>query len=93
MEIFFDKYSFCYGVFESSNLIANVGMISMQLNSEKNQGFILDTLVWLPRNIEVKEYFQLLKEVKKKIISKSTMVIMWPNKNNFSTFGINKIQF
>ena len=38
----------------------------MQLNSEKNQGFILDTLVWLPRNIEVKEYFHnYLKRLKK----------------------------
>ena len=34
---FNDRYSFCYGVFRSSNLIANVGMKSMNLNNNKKQ--------------------------------------------------------
>ena len=88
---FFDKYSFCYGVFESSNLIANVGMVSMQSNSAKKPRIYSRHSSMVAKKYRGKGIFsQLLKEVKKKIISKSTMVIMWPNKNNFSTFGINK---
>ena len=30
---FSDRFSFCYGVFESSKLIANVGMVSIKLNN------------------------------------------------------------
>ena len=31
---FSDKFSFCYGAFESSKLIANIGMYSLQLNNK-----------------------------------------------------------
>ena len=34
---FSDKFSFCYGAFEASSLIANVGMISIKLNNNKNE--------------------------------------------------------
>ena len=88
---FLDRNSFCYGVFQSSNLIANVGMISMQLNSNKKLKIYSRHSSMVSNEYRGKGIFsQLLKEVKKKIISKSTMVIMWPNKNNFSFFEINK---
>ena len=34
---FNDKFSFCYGVFNSKKLIANVGMISMKLHNITNE--------------------------------------------------------
>ena len=34
---FSNKSSFCYGAFISSKLIANVGMISVKLNNNKNE--------------------------------------------------------
>ena len=34
---FGDKSSFCYGIFKSSRLIANVGMISIKLNNNKQE--------------------------------------------------------
>ena len=34
---FNDKHSFCYGVFDSSILIANVGMCSIKLNNSKKE--------------------------------------------------------
>ena len=43
---FSNKSSFCYGAFISSKLIANVGMISVKLNNNKNEIFFQDTLVW-----------------------------------------------
>ena len=43
---FSDKLSFCYGVFDSSDLIANVGMKSMQLNNKKMRKSFLDIRVW-----------------------------------------------
>ena len=54
---FLDRHSFCYGVFQSSNLIANVGMISMQLNTNKKLRIYSRHSSMVARNIEVKEYF------------------------------------
>ena len=34
---FSNKFSFCYGAFNSSKLIANVGMVSMVLNNNLNE--------------------------------------------------------
>ena len=34
---FSNKFSFCYGAFASSKLIANVGMISIKLNNNNNE--------------------------------------------------------
>ena len=34
---FSDKYSFCYGAFYSSKLIAKVGMVSMKLNNKSKK--------------------------------------------------------
>ena len=34
---FNDNFSFCYGAFESSKLIANVGMVSVKLNNNKKE--------------------------------------------------------
>ena len=34
---FNDRFSFCYGVFDSSKLIANVCMKSMKLNNNNNE--------------------------------------------------------
>ena len=38
---FGDKFSFCYGVFDSSKLIAHVGMKSMQLNNKVREAFVV----------------------------------------------------
>ena len=42
MEMFADKLSFCYGVFESSNLVANVGIKYLKLN-DTNKSVIFQT--------------------------------------------------
>ena len=34
---FNDRFSFCYGAFDSSKLIANVGMKSLKLNNNNNE--------------------------------------------------------
>ena len=69
---FSNKYSFCYGAFENTRLIANVGMISIQMNNSTQERIFSD----------------LLKRVKKKISKKVRIIVMWPNKNNHSNFGI-----
>ncbi len=88
---FDDRYSFCYGVFHSSNLIANVGMKAMILNNSKKQRIYSRHTSMVLKQYRGKGIFsELLKRVKKKFLSKSEMVVMWPNKNNFSSFGIKK---
>ena len=34
---FNDKFSFCYGAFEKKKLIANVGMVSIQVGKKSNE--------------------------------------------------------
>ena len=88
---FDDSYSFCYGVFKSSQLIANVGMKSMYLNYGKNEMVFSRHSSMVRsnyRNLGI--YSKLLNIVRKKISKKVNILIMWPNKSNYGTFGIKK---
>lgn len=88
---FSDRYSFCYGVFNSTNLIANVGMKVMQLNNKKKEFVYSRHTSMVSKEFRGKGIFtKLLEEVRKKKLSKSKIIIMWPNKNNFSSFGLKK---
>lgn len=88
---FNDRHSFCYGVFKSSRLIANVGMFSMKLNNNSH-----DRLFSRHSSMVLKEYrsqgvfSDLLNRVKKIISKKVRLIVMWPNKKNFSSFSIDK---
>lgn len=86
---FSDEFSFCYGAFKNSKLIANVGMISIQI--DKN----LNNIIYSRHSSMVLENFRgfgifskLSMLVKNKFLKKIPFVLMWPNNNNFSNFGI-----
>lgn len=86
---FSDNYSFCYGAFKSSKLIANVGMISLKLNNKNKETiFSRHSSMVIKKYRNQGVYSSLLEKVKVKIAKKIRLVIMWPNKNNFSNFGI-----
>jgi len=86
---FSDKFSFCYGVFDSSKLIANVGMKSMKLNTNNNERVFSRHSSMVSRKYRGKGIFsELLKKVKKNFINKNGIIVMWPNDNNFASFGI-----
>ena len=86
---FSNKYSFCYGAFENTRLIANVGMISTQMNnSTKERIFSRHSSMVLRKYRGQGIFSDLLKRVKKKISKKVRIIVMWPNKNNHSNFGI-----
>ena len=88
---FSDKFSFCYGAFQSSKLVANVGMFSMKLNNSTHEQVFSRHSSMVLKNLRGNGIFSdLLKVVKKKIIKKINLVIMWPNKNNFANFGIDE---
>lgn len=88
---FSDNYSFCYGAFESSKLIANVGMVSVQLNNVKKERIYSRHSSMVLQKYRGKGVFSnLLNKVKKKIIKKVNLIAMWPNKINFSNFSIDK---
>ena len=86
---FNDKFSFCYGAFVSSKLIANVGMISIKMNN-KEKIFSRHSSMVLKKYRGIGIYSNLLNKVKKKILKKARLIVMWPNKNNFSSFCIDK---
>lgn len=86
---FSDKFSFCYGAFEASSLIANVGMISIKLNNNKNElVFSRHSSMVLKRYRGQGIFSDLLNRVKKKISKNVRIVVMWPNKNNFANFTL-----
>tara|TARA_Y100000389_G_scaffold168042_1_gene173521 strand:+ start:24246 stop:25166 length:921 start_codon:yes stop_codon:yes gene_type:complete len=88
---FNNKYSFCYGVFEASKLIANVGMNSVKLNNNiKENSFSRHSSMVLKKYRGFGIFSELSKIVKKKISKNVQLVCMWPNKNNFANFGIDK---
>ena len=88
---FSDNNSFCYGAFKSSKLIANVGMISLRLNNKKKEKiFSRHSSMVLKKYRNQGIYSNLLEKVKVKISKKIKLIVMWPNKNNFSNFGIDK---
>ena len=86
---FSDKFSFCYGIFKSSNLIANVGMISIKLNTNKEERvFSRHSSMVLKKYRGSGVFSDLLNKVKKKNLKNINFIAMWPNKNNFANFGI-----
>jgi hypothetical protein len=88
---FSDKFSFCYGVFASSKLIANVGMKMIYLNNNKNEhAFSRHSSMVLNQYRGKRIFSQLLLEVKKKYLKNISLIIMWPNANNFANFDIDK---
>lgn len=90
---FSNKLSFCYGIFESSKLIANVGMVSIQLNNKINEKIYSRHSSMVLKKYRGRGFFSdLLKNLKKKISNKISLIIMWPNKKNFSNFNIKKKQ-
>ena len=42
-------FSFCYGVFYKSDLIANVGMVSNKWITDQKKEFFLDIQAWYPK--------------------------------------------
>ena len=88
---FNDKFSFCYGVFDSAKLIANVGMVSIKLSNKSNEIIFSRHSSMVSKKYRGQGIFsELQKKVKKKISKKISIVFMWPNKNNFASFGIKK---
>ena len=88
---FNDRFSFCYGVFDSSKLIANVGMKSMKLNNNNNERVFSRHTSMVSSNYRGKGIFStLLDKVKKNFLNKTNLLVMWPNNNNFASFGIEK---
>ncbi len=86
---FNNRSSFCYGAFLSSKLIANVGMVSIKLNNNR-EIFSRHSSMVLKKYRGIGIFSNLLEKVKTKISKKANFVIMWPNKNNYSNFGIEK---
>lgn len=88
---FSNKFSFCYGVFSSSKLIANVGMVSLKLNNKYNERiFSRHSSMVLKKYRGIGLFSELLNKVKKKISNKISLILMWPNQNNLASFGIEK---
>ena len=88
---FSDEFSFCYGAFESSDLIAHVGMKSMKLNNKKKERIFSRHSSMVLNKYRGKGIFsRLLKEVKIFFLKETRFVVMWPNKNNFASFGFIK---
>ena len=88
---FSDKFSFCYGAFDKSRLIANVGMFSIKLNNSSHERiFSRHSSMVLKKYRGIGIYSKLLNEVRKKILKKVRLVVMWPNKNNFASFVLEK---
>ena len=88
---FNDRFSFCYGAFDSSKLIANVGMKSLKLNNNNNERVFSRHTSMVSSNYRGRGIFSLLlNKVKKNFLNKTNLLVMWPNNNNFSSFGIKK---
>ena len=86
---FGNKFSFCYGAFEASRLIANVGMISIKLNNNTQERIFSRHSSMVLKKYRGKGIFSdLLKRVKRKISKNVKIIVMWPNKNNFASFGL-----
>ena len=88
---FNDKTSFCWGVFNSSNLIANIDLVSVKLNNYNKELTFSRHSSMVLRKFRGKGIFSNLQNhVKNKILNQTTLIVMWPNKNNFANFGLNK---
>lgn len=86
---FNDKFSFCYGSFLSSQLIANVGFKSIKLDNKKKSKIALSrhSSMVLKKYQGKGIYSKLLQNVKKNYLKNIDTIIMWPNKKNFSNFS------
>ena len=90
---FTDKLSFCYGAFESSNLVANVGIKYLKLNDiNKSVIFSRHSSMVLKNYRGNKIYSEILKKIRQKFFKKTKVIIMWPNKDNFANFGYSSKQ-
>ena len=88
---FSDKSSFCYGVFDCSKLIANIGLVSNKINNKTKDNSLSRHSSMVLKKYRGKGIFSnLSQKVKKIIINKISLVCMWPNKKNLSNFGIDK---
>ena len=88
---FNNKFSFCYGAFEASRLIANVGMISIKLNNNTEERiFSRHSSMVLKSYRDNGIFSDLLKRTSKQFLKNVRLVVMWPNTNNFANFGIDK---
>ena len=88
---FNDKLSFCYGVFDSLELIANVGLKAMKVNNKRNERvFSRHSSMVSVKYRGIGIFSRLLSEVKKNFSKDANIILMWPNKNNFASFGIDK---
>ena len=86
---FSDKSSFCFGLFFSNDLIANIGMKSLILNNKNKEKIFSRHSSMVLKKYRGKGIFsKLSKEVKKNIKKKVNIIIMWPNKKNFSKFDL-----
>ena len=76
---FSNKSSFCYGVFDSSTLIANVGMVSVILNNKKNDKiFSRHSSMVLKKYRGTEIFSKLLKVVKEKCLNKKIKMFVMP---------------
>ena len=88
---FNNNHSFCYGLFDSSRLIANVGMFSIKLNNNKKEQIFSRHSSMVSKNYRGYGFFSfLLNKVKETNLKKTRLLVMWPNKNNYANFGINR---
>ena len=86
---FGNKFSFCYGVFKESRLIANVGMISIKMNNDTQERIFSRHSSMVLKKFRGQGIFSdLLKRVKKKFLKNISLIVMWPNKNNYANFGL-----
>ena len=86
---FSNKFSYCYGAFQGSRLVANVGMISKKINNNKHERiYSRHSSMVLNRYRGYGIFSDLLNRVKKQISKNVRIIVMWPNKNNFANFGV-----
>ena len=88
---FSNNQSFCYGVFDKTQLIGNVGMVVKNLNDPKKEKVFSRHSSMINKKYRGNKIFSdLLKKVKNKIKEDTNIIVMWPNDKNFSDFGIDK---
>jgi len=88
---FNDKFSFCYGAFYGQNLIANVGIKMMFLNNKKSEKvYCRHSSMVLNKHRGKGIFSKLLENAKLLFQVDAKIIVMWPNENNFATFGLKK---
>ena len=88
---FKDKKSFCFGAFDSSVLVANVGLVSLKLNNKKNEQIFSRHSSMVLKKYRNKGIFSdLLEKAREHISKKINIIVMWPNNSNHASFGFYK---